>query len=56
LLENGFGRWIKAFLRNEAIYGLVRDFPSEEKIILEAQNILHWSLFLYSAGTDGGVF
>jgi GAF domain-containing protein len=37
--EAGYGRWLEAFLRDEAIGGAVRTFPEEERPLLEAQEI-----------------
>jgi diguanylate cyclase (GGDEF)-like protein len=37
--EAGYGRWLEAFLRGEAIGGAVRTFPEEERPLLEAQEI-----------------
>jgi diguanylate cyclase (GGDEF)-like protein len=37
--EAGYGRWLEAFLRGEAIGGAVRSFPEEERPLLEAQEI-----------------
>ncbi len=37
--EAGYGRWLEAFLRGEAIGGAVRTFPEEERLLLEAQEI-----------------
>jgi diguanylate cyclase (GGDEF)-like protein len=37
--EAGYGRWLEAFLRGEAIGGAVKTFPEEERPLLEAQEI-----------------
>jgi diguanylate cyclase (GGDEF)-like protein/PAS domain S-box-containing protein len=36
----GFGRWLESFRRGEPVYGLVRDFPESERIVLSAQGVL----------------
>jgi len=38
--EAGLSRWAEAFSRGDAIHGLVREFPEEERPILAAQGIL----------------
>jgi len=35
----GFGRWLESFRRGEPVYGLVRDFPESERIVLSAQGV-----------------
>ena len=35
----GFGRWLESFRRGEPVYGLVRDFPESERIVLSAQSV-----------------
>lgn len=35
----GFGRWLQSFRRGEPVYGLVRDFPESERIVLSAQGV-----------------
>ncbi|WP_117237204.1 bifunctional diguanylate cyclase/phosphodiesterase [Thermus sediminis] len=37
--EAGYGRWLEAFLRDQAIGGPVRSFPEEERPLLQAQEI-----------------
>lgn len=39
LREAGYGRWLDAFLKDEAIGGPVAAFPPEERPLLEAQEI-----------------
>ena len=39
LQEAGYGRWLEAFLRDEAIGGPVSSFPEEERPLLQAQEI-----------------
>ncbi|KGQ22973.2 diguanylate cyclase [Thermus filiformis] len=39
LREAGYGRWLDAFLKDEAIGGPVASFPLEERPLLEAQEI-----------------
>lgn len=36
----GFGRWLRAFERDEPIFGDIADFPPEEQPLLEFQQIL----------------
>jgi len=36
----GFGRWLESFRLIEPVYGLVRDFPESERIVLSAQGVL----------------
>jgi len=35
----GFGRWLESFRRGESVYGLVRDFPESERVVLSAQGV-----------------
>ncbi|MDZ7743958.1 MAG: PAS domain S-box protein [Bacteroidota bacterium] len=39
-IETGFNRWNDEMLKGNSIYGLVRDFPNEERAALEPQHII----------------
>ncbi|MGQ9618777.1 MAG: PAS domain S-box protein [Candidatus Aminicenantia bacterium] len=39
-MDMGFERQVEIFMRNEPVYGIVRDFPEDERKILESQGIL----------------
>jgi diguanylate cyclase (GGDEF)-like protein/PAS domain S-box-containing protein len=40
LVSGGFERWVRLFQKNETVHGSVRDFPPQERPLLESQQIL----------------
>ncbi|KAA3633625.1 MAG: response regulator [Calditrichaeota bacterium] len=39
MAKNGYGRWVDAFLKRDAVFGLVKDFPKSEIQMLDVQQI-----------------
>ncbi|MDW8356755.1 EAL domain-containing protein [Thermus sp.] len=52
--EAGYGRWLEAFLQDQAIGGPVRTFPQAERPLLEAQEIQ--SLLVVPIRVDGALW
>lgn len=51
-IDAGYGRWVDALTRNEAIAGNVCDFPASERALLEAQGIVSMVLVPVLIGED----
>lgn len=54
LKKDGFGRWQDAFMKDEIITGHVKDFPEQERVILEKQNIKSLLLVPFSVFNNFG--